>query len=257
VNQCTRPPTDLPLYRTAFFLDLDGTLSEIVSDPRQACIAPSVLVVLDRLASVSGGAVAVISGRDIARIDHMLHPLRLAAAGVHGVERRDAAGHLTRLNFDQQAHETLAADVRKFAAALDGLHVEPKPGSVALHFRNRPDLEPVCRQFMGAQADRDQRVSLMDGKMVLELIFGRQTKGDAILDMMKSPPFKGRRPFYAGDDVTDEAGFRDANRLNGVSVKVGAGPTCARHRLPDPNTFSVYLASLLRNGSSDAEHSVY
>ncbi|EHP41395.1 trehalose-phosphatase [Cupriavidus basilensis OR16] len=43
-----------------------------------------------------GGALALVSGRPIAELDHFLQPLQLPCAGVHGAELRDAGGHRLR-----------------------------------------------------------------------------------------------------------------------------------------------------------------
>ncbi len=174
-----------------------------MDDPSQARVKPDVLDLLEKLHAASGGALALISGRSIAQIDRITYPLRLPAAGVHGLEWRLADGHLTRADFDEQAHADLVAEIGRFASNQPGLRVEAKPGSVALHFRNRPELADACLQFMQKQAARDRRVSLRRGKMVLELVFGARTKADAIAGFMDVRPFPGRRPFYAGDDVTD------------------------------------------------------
>ena len=76
-------------------------------------------------------------------------------------------------------------------------------------------------------------VSLQPGKMLLEVRPDGRDKGTAIRDFMAERPFEGRCPVFVGDDRTDEHGFALINAVGGWSIKVGAGPTCARYRLPD------------------------
>lgn len=241
----TQPPAAVLPQRTAFFLDVDGTIAEIVQTPANARVSPASLAILERLFAASDGALALISGRDIAQLDRMLHPLRLPAVGVHGLEWRIAEGPITRLAFDAQAHDDLVQQIKRFATAETGLYCEPKPGSVALHFRNRPDLAEACQAYMQAQARADTRLALLEGKMVVELIFGGQTKADAVARLMEEPAFAGRAPFFAGDDVTDEAAFRHVNMLGGITIKIGTGPSSARYRLSRPDALIAYLAGLL------------
>jgi trehalose 6-phosphate phosphatase len=245
VTPITQPPAAVLPQRTAFFLDVDGTIAEIVQTPANARVSPASLAILERLFAASDGALALISGRDIAQLDRMLHPLRLPAVGVHGLEWRITEGPITRLAFDAQAHGDLVQQIRQFAATAPGLHCEPKPGSVALHFRNRPDLAEACQAFMQAQARADARLALLEGKMVVELIFGGQTKADAVARLMEEPAFAGRAPLFAGDDVTDEAAFRHVNMLGGITIKIGTGPSSARYRLSRPDALMDYLTGLL------------
>ena len=69
-------------------------------------------------------------------------------------------------------------------------------------------------------------------------------KGHALARMMHEAPFAGRRPVMIGDDTTDEDAFRAANRLDGLTVKVGAGDTVARHRLENVDAVHAYLKEL-------------
>ena len=53
---------------------------------------------------------------------------------------------------------------------------------------------------------------------------------------------------FAGDDMTDEAGFAVINRLGGISIRVGADarPTAARWGHRDVSSMQDWLLGLLR-----------
>jgi trehalose 6-phosphate phosphatase len=68
--------------------------------------------------------------------------------------------------------------------------------------------------------------------MLVELRPAGGGKGHAIACFMAEPPFAGRIPAFAGDDVTDEDGFIEVNRMNGITVRIGEnGDSAARWRL--------------------------
>lgn len=253
VNSQT-PPILCP-SETAFFLDVDGTLAEIVSDPAAASVPPALRDMLAELADLAEGALALVSGRSIAQLDAMLNPLTLPSAGVHGLERRNIEGRIARFKIDKAAHQNLVATVADFAQARPGLQAEEKPGSVALHFRNRPELSRECMAFMQKQRDHDSRLTLVEGKMVAELKFGTRDKRQAIADFMTEPPFLGRRPFFAGDDITDEAGFAGVNAAEGISVKIGGGASAAPYRLADPAALARWLANVIAQAAPKGEQS--
>ncbi len=198
-----------------------------------------------RLAVRSRGAVAVVSGRSLAQLDQMLHPLHLPLAGVHGIERREPNGEINGAEFDAELFRQLVSIIREFSARHEGTLVEAKPGSVALHYRKRPDLEMQCLDLAQTLSGKDSSINLMPGKMVVELTLAPLTKGTAIAQFMAQPPFIGRTPFFAGDDVTDEAGLAVVNAMQGVSVKIGDGETAAKYRLASVDAVCGYLESLL------------
>jgi trehalose 6-phosphate phosphatase len=214
---------------SALFLDFDGTLVDLAAQPEAVTVPPGLVQVLDALSRALGGALALISGRPIAQIDQFLHPLRLPAAGVHGTERRSLNGDLTLVHTHPLEHVLEVAS--KLAGRHPGLIVESKRGSVALHYRQAPHLEQECVQAMQAAVERSPGLTLLQGKMVVEAKPGGSSKGHAIEAFMHEPPFIGRAPVFVGDDVTDEVGFATVQRLRGLGIKVGDGPTVAWQRI--------------------------
>jgi trehalose 6-phosphate phosphatase len=127
-----------------------------------------------------------------------------------------------------------------------GLLVEDKGETVAVHYRLAPRLGGYLHRLMRRMVREDgEGLSLQAGKRVVEIKPGGYDKGTAILDFMAEPPFRGRRPVFIGDDLTDEPGFAVVNRLDGVSVKVGRGRSIARYRLRNVAAVREWLEALV------------
>jgi trehalose 6-phosphate phosphatase len=234
----------------AFFLDLDGTLLEIADTPEAVDPGPAEVDLLKRLSEAADGAVALISGRSLGRIDELFRPLVLPAAGQHGAERRDAQGKRHRHRFPVSRLRPAAGGIRSFAAQHRGLVFEDKGASVALHYRLAPKLAAAAQAAMREAAEPlGEAVEVQNGKMVVELKPAGCDKGKAIGEFMCEPPFSGRLPVFIGDDVTDEYGFRMVNRLGGYAVKVGEGPSAARWRLENPAAARAWLESWLEHAA--------
>jgi trehalose 6-phosphate phosphatase len=223
---------DLLSPACALFLDFDGTLVDIAPEPGAVTVPSSLVPTLTALHGHLGGAIAVVSGRPIAQIDQFLAPLRLATAGIHGAERRSTAGDLARI--DSPPLHVVEGAAAALVARHPALLVEHKHASIAVHYRRAPELEAACVEAMQQAVDRSPGMTLLRGKMVVEAKPGGVSKGNAIEAFLLEPPFAGRRPVFIGDDVTDEAGFSTVQRLGGLGVKVGEGPTVAAERLADP-----------------------
>jgi trehalose 6-phosphate phosphatase len=223
-------PSIHDLDKYCVFLDFDGTLVEIEDRPDDVRIDAATLQLIERLRDKAGRALAIVSGRDIHVIDRLLYPLVLPVAGVHGLQRRDAAGRLHSPLIDQRAVEAIASRVEAAFLSEPGVVIERKTGAVAIHFRLRPDFERKCHA-LARKITRDRPdLHLIKGKMVCEIRLHGNDKGAVIATFLEERPFKGRKPIFAGDDATDEPAFVVVNARDGVSVKVGEGLTAARYR---------------------------
>lgn len=179
------------------------------------------------------GAVAVITGRTIASADAVLDGALVHVAGIHGYERR-TSHDIVRRPHDLSAIAAAATDAQSLVRA-GALHaeIEHKGAALALHYRRTPQFADAVRRSAAALAQR-HGLSLLEGKMVIELKFSEHTKADAIADFMATSPFAGRTPIAVGDDVTDEDAFRAVRAMGGVAVLVGEREqTAASNQLRD------------------------
>jgi trehalose 6-phosphate phosphatase len=226
----------------AFFFDFDGTLAEIAATPDAAVLESRARHALELLLDLASGAVAIVTGREIEAVDALLAPLHFPIAGVHGFERRNGAGAIQEHSMEANAARAMEAILKSFVRHNPGLLLERKRGALALHYRLRPDLEALCLSLVEDAAAASPQTVLTRGKMVIEIRFHSATKGTAITDFLQEPPFRGRLPFFAGDDVTDEDAFAVVNALNGISVKVGPGDTAARFGVSSVAAFLDWLS---------------
>jgi trehalose 6-phosphate phosphatase len=237
-------PPPPPRREWAYFFDIDGTLVDIADSPTGVRLDGDLGLLIAGLYHDAGGAVALISGRAIADIDALFPGHRLPTAGQHGLERRDAAGRISRHAFPsvqlERAHDRLA----DAAARHPKLLLEHKGLSLALHYRRAPHLAGYAHRLMHTiQARMGTQYCLQTGKRVVEMKPAGKDKGAAVLEFMQEPPFRGRTPVFVGDDVTDEYGFSAVNRLHGYSIKVGPGRTAAHWRVPDVAAVRAWLAT--------------
>lgn len=250
-------PFPLPAWDScwALFLDVDGTLLEIMERPDDVRAAPRLRRLLATAADALGGALALVSGRSIASLDTVFDPLRLPAAGLHGLERRDADG---RVHYPTGYARRIAAarsTLLEFVQSAPGLLLEDKGAALALHYRGAPALEAECRRRIGlAREAAGEDFHVQHGKMVYELKPSGRDKGTAVTDFMAEPPFRGRRPVFVGDDVTDEDGFRAVNALGGTSIRVGHSDESAAHRVAaDVAAILDWLNQCPEAGNADNE----
>jgi trehalose 6-phosphate phosphatase len=238
-------PAGTSATRWCLFLDVDGTLLDIASTPDAVEVDETLKALLLRTQRALEGAVALVSGRSIAALDQLFAPQRWPAAGLHGLERRDAAGslHLVEVPRDT-AFDAARSALEAVAQATPGVLLEDKVRSLALHYRAVPEREPELRRLIHAIADGlGDSYSVLEGKRVLELKPAGVTKADAIRAFLAEPPFVARRPIFVGDDVTDLDGFTAVEHAGGLSVAVG-DRVRAQTRVASPREVRALLADL-------------
>jgi trehalose 6-phosphate phosphatase len=232
----------------ALFLDIDGTLLEIAATPQAVHPGRADTQLIAALYEKADGAVALVSGRSLAKIDELFSPLRLPAAGQHGVERRDARGKVYRPALPAEVLARAAQQIADFAGRHTGLVFEHKGYSMALHYRLAPRLAGAAHAVVREAARTvGNGVEVQRGKMVAELKLAGHDKGRAIEAFMKEQPFAGRTPVFLGDDLTDEDGFRVVQRLGGHAIKIGAGESAASWRLANPAAAREWLREWLEH----------
>lgn len=213
-------PELTPRHDWALFLDVDGTLLDLAATPDAVVVPDGLLSALVRAAKALGGALALVSGRAVADIDALFHPMQFPAAGIHGFELRPKSGPPLRVAplMTTAQRVTLTA----VATGLDGVLVEDKAGAMAFHYRLAPDVREMLARRIEAVLGNDgfDDFDLRPGKMLWEVRRNGIDKGKAVEALMASPPFKGRVPVFVGDDETDLDGFAGARRLGGIALPV-------------------------------------
>jgi trehalose 6-phosphate phosphatase len=236
-----RPRPPAPADDWALFLDVDGCLLDFADAPDAVTVPATLHATLQRLSQRLHGALALVSGRALLRIDELFAPLRLPAAGLHGLERRSTVARLS----PPPVPSALAAihdEARQVAAAWPGTLVEDKGSALGLHWRAEPRAAAALRAFAEAALPRLPGYRLQHGDHVVELRPSSGDKGEAILALLEEAPFRGRKPVFVGDDLTDESGFAVINAHGGLSVLVGQRePSAAHYALRDPAAVRAWL----------------
>lgn len=231
----------------ALFLDFDGTLVGFASTPNGVKVSPELVGNLEKVSERLGGALAIVTGREIVNIGEQLAPLELPVAGSHGAERKRSDGQI------ETPDETVAQVAGEIADALkaelgdiDKMIIERKVFSVAVHYRQVPEWgEKAVETALGIVANSDGFEAVL-GNMVIEIRPKNLSKGSAVEAFMAEEPFAGRIPVFVGDDTTDEDGIRVAMGMGGFGIKVGTATSLARYRLGGPENVHAWLDAFVR-----------
>jgi len=235
------------LSETAVLLDIDGTLLDLMPTPREVWVPPGLAKTLRRLLVKTNGALALVSGRSLNDIDLIFAPDVFPAVGGHGAEMRidldseSVAAHAPPM--DKEVKRRLAA----IAKLSPGILLEDKGYSLALHYRLAPHAEKAIYAAVSLiRADLPNApIEVLPGKCVCEIKHSGFTKASGVRELMTREPFKGRRPFFIGDDVTDETVFAIMPDMDGLAFSVGRRAKGVAGHFDAPSDVREFLTHLL------------
>src|SRR5947207_258472 len=234
--------------RAAVFLDYDGTLTPIVSQPEDAWLSDSMRQKLRELAARA--PVAILSGRDLDDVRRRVNIDSIVYAGSHGFDIAGPGG--LRRQMATEFLPNLDITEKELHKALDGIpsaRVERKHFSIAAHYRNVKENDvPAVERAVSYVGARHPELRRIDGKKVYELLprIGWD-KGKAMLWLLETLDLKSNdvRPIYIGDDSTEEDAFRALEQSSiGILVSEQVQPTAARYLLKDPREVEHFLCEL-------------
>ncbi len=230
------------------FLDYDGTLSPIVSDPAAARLVDGAAEALRLVAEVC--PVAILSGRDLEDVRSRVDIPGVWFAGSHGFELTGPDG--TRHQNEAAAEfvpilERAAAELSRSLAGIAGVRVEHKRFAVAVHYR---EVAPErVGQVVAAthQAGAREGLRVTGGRMLVELRPDIDWDKGTTLAWIRDriDPSGSLLPIYIGDDLTDEDAF-DAVRFDGIGIVVahnedGDRKTAAHFTLRSPDQVCEFM----------------
>lgn len=208
-----RELTRLARRRTLVAFDFDGTLAPIVADRDGARMRPSTARLLERVCA--DFSCAVVSGRsrdDVAG--------RLGGAAVRYVVGEHGADDGHSHTYGHREIGAALASLRRALPARDGIEIEVKRASLAIHYRKARDRKAARAVIHASVARLPAGLRLVAGKCVVNVVPARAPhKGDVLERLLRLERADGA--IYVGDDDTDEDAFRTALPVPSLMVRVG------------------------------------
>ena len=234
--------------QVAVFLDYDGTLTPIVSQPESAFLSGSMREALRGMAART--PVAILSGRDLDDVRQRVDIDGIIYAGSHGFDIAGPRGLCRQAATEFSPSLDLAEkQLHKALDRIPGARIERKHFSIAAHYRNvKENNVSAVRQAVAEVVARHRDLRRIDGKKVCELLPDIDwDKGKAVLWLLEALGFErgNVRPVYIGDDSTDEDAFRALEPCGvGIIVAEQSQRTVARYMLKDPGEVELFLRKL-------------
>ena len=218
--------------RRAFFLDYDGTLTPIVSDPQKAFLSPEYRKVIASLLGDERNFVCVISGRATEQLKGFIGLKGVVLAGNHGMEI--VGPNISYVNDGALRAKPLLGEIARMLKwklrDFEGVVVEDKGLTVSVHYRMLPvRRHSSLKRFFYREMEKflaANTVIVTRGKRVLEarpnVVWDKGSAVRWILGYLSDHLWEERHyPIYMGDDETDEDAFRELKGW-GLTVLVSA-----------------------------------
>lgn len=228
IEAALKPLTGSP-ESTAVFLDLDGTLAPIVSQPDAVAVPPAIVRLVRSLAR-RFLAVTVVSGRPATEAKRIVGISELAYIGNHGLETM-LPGHTVVVSEDARPYMRGIRQLAEFCRSMEetaeaGISVEDKMVTVSLHYRRAADQE-AARRFIAEKIlpkISEWGLTANEGRMVIEIKppvkVNKGVSVGGVIDRLEA-----RQAIYMGDDTTDIDALKELRRRRGEgdAYMVGVG----------------------------------
>ncbi|KAK3128762.1 hypothetical protein QOZ80_6BG0466010 [Eleusine coracana subsp. coracana] len=246
--------------KVVMFMDYDGTLSPIVTDPDRAFMSAEMRAAVRDVAKLF--PTALVTGRCLEKVYSFVGLSELYYAGSHGMDIKGPSSSKEGNNKTvllQPAREFLPVIDKAYRALVDktkatpGARVENNKFCLSVHFRcvDEKRWSPLAEQVKAVLRDFPE-LKLSEGRKVLEIRPSIMwDKGRAVEFVLKSLGFDDRTdvlPVYIGDDRTDEDAFKMLRkRGQGIGILVSKFPkeTDASYSLKDPTEVMEFLHQLV------------
>ncbi|XP_062234026.1 probable trehalose-phosphate phosphatase 4 isoform X2 [Phragmites australis] len=243
--------------KIVMFMDYDGTLSPIVTDPDMAFMSAEMRSAVRNVAMLF--PTAIVTGRCLDKVYSFVGLSELYYAGSHGMDIK-GPGSKDKTVLLQPAREFLPVINKAYRALLEktkatqGARVENNKFCLSVHFRcvDEKSWSPLAEQVKAVLRDYPE-LKLTEGRKVLEIRPSIMwDKGRAVEFLLKSLAFDDRGdvlPVYVGDDRTDEDAFKVLRkRVQGLGILVSKRPkeTDASYSLKDPTEVMEFLHRLVQ-----------
>jgi alpha,alpha-trehalase len=237
--------------RLVFFLDYDGTLTQIVDRPELAILSDEMRATLKAL--TQRYLVAVISGRDLHDVQNLVRVDNLFYAGSHGFRITGPSDWQHDSEYGTEFLPTLDQVERELRERIEGVPgtlVERKHLSIAVHYRLVDDSDvPKVASIVDEVLATHSNLRMLPGKKVFDLQPDIDwNKGKAILWLLHALELDRDdvMPIYIGDDLTDEDAFQALRgRGLGIIVKGADRTTAANYALDDPDQVRQFFDQFL------------
>lgn len=237
--------------KAMFLLDYDGTLVPIAPSPDMAQLSPQTRGVLKQISLCAAFELAIISGRSLPDIKALVGLENIAYAGNHGLEIECPQGKFTSptsVKF-RPLLEIVEQRIKEELAGIEGVFIEDKGLTLSVHYRLVQ--EPLVKEVRGLLLKavqgcmKEGNFKLTRGKKVIEIRPPLEwDKGKAIEWLLEIYGRPGSLPIFAGDDATDEDGFKVVRELGGIPIFVGreSVPSSADYCVSSPEELCCWLA---------------
>ena len=236
--------------KITIFLDYDGTLTPIISDPDAAELPDDNRKIITDLSNIT--PVAIVSGRDLRDLKSKIEIDTVIYAGSHGFDITGPDG--LEMVHESEKEITPALDeaekrLKEQLKEIRAVKIERKKFAIAVHYRNvdQKDVQEV-KEAVQKEADRQDILKTGRGKKILELKPNIDWNKGYALDWLTEKLGWDKEKYlriYIGDDITDEDGF-EALSDDGIGILVGTHgeKTSASFALKNTNEVTKFLQYL-------------